>query len=102
MADYGCEDWHAIHDRMPPGPATLRVTAKCKCPEGGGKLELRRKEPQGINPRDLLLELVDIEGEGGSYAGDCPVEYREDTDASYDTVSIVPDGPAGIPVEEVS
>jgi hypothetical protein len=33
---------------------------------------------------------------------DVGVDYVEVTDAQYDTVSIVPDGPAGLPVEEVS
>ncbi|HEX8645478.1 MAG TPA: hypothetical protein VF715_01165, partial [Thermoleophilaceae bacterium] len=97
MAECKCDDWMAVHDHMPPGPATLRVTASCTCPPGR-TLELRRKEPQGINPRDLLLELVEIEQEGGGYGGGgsdetADLEYREDTDVEYDTVSILPDGP---------
>lgn len=105
MAECKCGDWEAFHDQMPPGPATLRVTAKCTCPPGR-TLELRRKEPQGINPRDLLLELVEIE-QGGGYGGGggdetTDLEYREDTDAGYETVSVLPDGPSGIKVEIVS
>jgi hypothetical protein len=33
---------------------------------------------------------------------ECNVEYREDTDVQYDTVSILPDGPSSIPVQIVS
>jgi hypothetical protein len=104
MAECKCDDWQAIHDQMPPGPATLRVTATCTCPPGRS-LELRKKEPQGINPRDLQLELVDIEQGGGYGGGDdetIELEYREDTDIEYDTVSILPDGPSGIKVEIVT
>ena len=103
MAECNCDDWQAFHDQMPPGPATLRVTAACTCPSGRA-LELRKKEPQGINPRDLLLELVETE-QGGDYGGDgekIELEYREDTDVEYDTVSILPDGPASIKVEIVT
>jgi hypothetical protein len=96
MTDCKCEDWKAYHDHMPPGPATLRVTATCSCPPGR-TLELRRKEVQGINERDLLLELTEVEQDG-----DGELEYREDTDMRYDTVSILPDGPYGIEVEIVS
>ena len=106
MGECNCNDWEAFHDQMPPGPATLRVTATCTCPPGR-TLELRKKEPQGINPRDLLLELVEIEQGGGGYRGggggeSIELEYREDTDTEYDTVSILPDGPSGIEVQVVS
>lgn len=106
MAECKCDDWQAFHDHMPPGPATLRVSAKCTCPPGR-TLELRKKEPQGINPRDLLLELVETEQgsgyeDGGGDGDTTDLEYREDTDTEYDTVSILPDGPTGIKVEIVS
>jgi hypothetical protein len=102
MTECKCDDWHAFHDQMPPGPATLRVTATCTCPPGRS-LDLRKKEPQGINPRDLLLELVDIEqGGGGGDEETTELEYREDTDVEYDTVSVLPDGPSAIKVEIVS
>ncbi len=99
MAYEGCDDWHAIHDRMPPGPATLRVTATCRCEPGGRKRELRPHEPQGINPKDLLLDLVEGYEE---CEGEYELEFREDTDTEYETVSILPDGPSGIEVETIS
>lgn len=54
MAD--CRDWTAICDRMPPGPARLHVYGRCS--GGGARLALKRHEPQGINPYELILELV--------------------------------------------
>lgn len=103
MPDCNCTDWHAIHDRMPPGPATLRVTATCECPRGGYTLRLERQEPQGINSKDLLLRLVEEPPEvGPDVMTECHVKYTEDTDFEYDTVSILPDGPMGIRVENVA
>ena len=89
---------------MPGGPATLHVTATFSCPTPGYDLRLERQEPQGINPRDLLLRLTETKPTGAQPEVITPVsvEYREETDATYDTVSIVPDGPASIPVREVS
>jgi hypothetical protein len=89
---------------MPGKPATLHVTGTCSCPTPGYALELQRHEPQGINPGDLLLRLVEDRPTGPQPEVITPtsVEYREETDARYESVSIVPDGPAGIPVREVS
>jgi hypothetical protein len=107
MADCDCgggEGWEAWHDRMPGKPATLHVTGTCSCPTPGYALELQRHEPQGINPGDLLLRLVEDRPTGPQPEVITPasVEYREETDARYDSVSIVPEGPAGIPVRDVS
>jgi hypothetical protein len=107
MADCDCdgaEAWDAWHDRMPGGAATLHVVGTCNCPLPGYTLELQRQEPQGINPRDLLLRLVETAPNDGhtTVITPVPVEFRRKTEASYDTVSIVPDGPVGIPVRNVS
>src|ERR671921_935687 len=55
---WNCSDWYAWHDHEPPGPATLRVTGKCEFRTTGYKVKLKRREPQGINPKDLLLDLI--------------------------------------------
>lgn len=107
MADCDCngvDAWEAWHDRMPGKTATLHVKGTCVCPTPGYELELKPREPQGINPRDLQLELVVTKPTGiePDVLRPTPVEYSEDTDMRYDTVSIEPDGPAGIPVREVS
>ena len=101
MAEWTCDDWVAIHDHMPgPGTRGLRVTGTCHAPTSGYSFDLRRRERQGANPKDLLLEL-DVE-EPADVANpvmtDHPVEYFEETDVEYDTVSIV-GVESGIPVD---
>lgn len=101
-----CRDWYAWHDHMPgPGSTpTLHVTGTCTFNTTGYSAELKKHEPQGINPKDLLLDLVVHEPSGG-IAGqaftDVPVRYDEETTMEYDTVSIM-DVEMGIPVHETS
>ena len=90
-----CRDWTAVLDREPRGPATLRVHGTCRFDTAGFSVELRRLEPQGINPNDLLLERI-VRPPGGSVAQvitDVDVEYSEETDLDFETVTILPDGP---------
>jgi hypothetical protein len=54
-----CHDWTAVHDRQPPGPPVLTVRGACTFPTPDFSVELRRHEPQGINPRDLLLDRIE-------------------------------------------
>jgi hypothetical protein len=95
-----CRDWAAIHHLEPPGPGRLRVTGRCTVPTPGHRVELRRKEPQGTNPADLLLEKSVHEPRGpvARVLTEIDVEYAEETDARMDTVTIVPDG-VSIPVQ---
>jgi hypothetical protein len=98
-----CSEWEAWHDHMPGGPATLIVSGVCKVPDDRYKVVLRRREPQGINPKDLLLELIVTEERSGTELVEetaLEVRYEEQTDFEYDTVTILPDG-AVIPVMEV-
>lgn len=80
----------------------MHVRGECEFPSAGYSVELRRKEPQGINPKDLLLERVVHEPSGPVAQAITVVEarYREETDFEFDTVTILPDGPS-IPVQEV-
>jgi hypothetical protein len=96
-----CRDWSAWHDHQPSRPATLRVTGHCEFPSAGWSVELRRREPQGINLRDLLLEKVVREPSGPVAQVITPLEarYEEETEVEYDTVTILPDG-VSVPVEE--
>jgi len=107
MADCDCNGvyaWEAWHDRIPGRQATLHVVGTCLCPTPGYKLLLRRRVHQGANPRDLLLDLIETAPSDPQLdvATEELAVYREDTEESYDTVSIMPDGPRGIPVREVS
>jgi hypothetical protein len=94
-----CRDWYAWHNRQPPGPQTLYVTGVCTVPDTGWTVELRRHEPQGINPKVLLLDLVVRKSETYETTA-VSVRYEEATDFIYDAVTILPDGPS-IPVEVV-
>lgn len=97
-----CRDWYASHDHMPPGPATLRVTGTCTFGTTGYKVELRPHEPQGVNPKDLLLDKIVTPPAGiaGQAFTEVAVVYEQVTDFEYDSVTILPDGPS-IPVEDV-
>ena len=95
--------WIAIHDHMPgtdPG-LTLRVYGSCICPTPGYVLTLRYKEPQGINPKDLLLEFLSEAPTGGvpDVLWPCTVEYEQSTATEYDTVTIMGDGGGTVKVE---
>ncbi|MFL6129967.1 MAG: hypothetical protein ACJ73E_12995 [Mycobacteriales bacterium] len=96
-----CRDWSAVVDRRPPGPPTLIVTGECDFPTAGSTVELHRAAPQGINPRDLLLDKVVTppSGPAASVLTAVPVRYTENDPPELDTVTIRPDGPS-IPVTE--
>ncbi len=79
----------------------MYVAGECMAPTPGYTCELLRAEPQGINPRELLLELVMTPpaGEVSEVLTPCSVRYEEKTSSEYDTVSIK--GVAtGIPVKQ--
>ena len=101
-----CRDWNAWHDHMPgPGSTpTLHVTGTCEFATAGNSAESRKYEPQGINPKDLLLDLGLHEPYGDTSAevlSDVSADFSEETSLEYDTVSIV-DVKVGIPVQETS
>jgi hypothetical protein len=50
-------DWSAWINRMPPGASSFHVQGTVSAPTPGYQAELRRAAPQGINPRDLILDL---------------------------------------------
>jgi hypothetical protein len=97
-----CEGWYAYHDFMPGSPPTLHVGATCAAQTSGYHFSLVREEPQGVNPSVLLLRLV---VEASEFANEVvttyELHYREDTETSYDSVSIVPSGPTGIAIQVV-
>ena len=97
-----CSNFTAFVDRQPPGPATLTVTGECQFPTAGFSVELRRRVPQGFNPRDLLLDKVVTPptGVAAQVITEVEVRYSEETVAGFDTVSILPDI-GSIQVEEV-
>jgi hypothetical protein len=93
--EIGCRDWTARFLRVAGGGGVVLVTGTCTLPTSGHTVELRRHEPQGINPADLLLDLVVTEpsGPAAEVLTDVPVRYQERTDTGFGTVTILPDGP---------
>ena len=85
-----CKDWKAAYMK-----GTLMVRGWCTFPSSGWSMGLRHAEPQGSNPKDLLLERVVAlqEGYQANVLRAIEVEYDEKTDVEYDTVTILPDGP---------
>lgn len=57
-------NWYAWLDTMPPKPDHLYATGQVQVPNPGVHALLRRKEPQGINPEILLLDLFLIQNPG--------------------------------------
>jgi hypothetical protein len=84
-----CRDWKALN-----GPGVLVVDGWCTFPTAGFNMELRKVEPQGANPEDLLLERVVTVPEGYQPPVVRAIEahYEEVTDFEYKTVTILPDG----------
>jgi hypothetical protein len=94
-APYGCRDWEAWQERRPSARPTLYVRGSCTFPSDGFEVTLERGEPQGANPRDLLLDLTIKEPitPVPQIVTDEEAHYEEETDTVFETVTIRPDGP---------
>ena len=79
-------------------PGMLRVEGTCEYGTGGYTVELVRHAPQGSNPRDLLLDLIVTPPPPGAMVSQAftsyPVVYEEETTSTFETVTILPDGPS--------
>lgn len=62
------KDWAAWVNKMPPGPAAFHVTGTVNLPSAGYDAKLVYASPQGINPKQLILDLVVTPKKGGVYA----------------------------------
>src|SRR5262249_41657428 len=51
-------DWHAWVSAMPPGPKSFHVTGTVIAPTPGYDVSLKVASPQGINPKELILDLL--------------------------------------------
>jgi len=81
------DNWTAVLDLQPIiQPELLRVGGAYHLNERCGGVTLRKAAPQGINPRILLLELVEGPGNGGDWVH---VEGSfAATDNEFDSVSV--------------
>lgn len=103
LAGAGCScTFSAILNMGLPGPdappGVLTVEGECTLGSTGYTVELVRHEPQGINPRDLLLDLI-VTPPSPDIAvlpvlTKYPVKYEEETRTYFQTVTILPDGPS--------
>ncbi len=84
-----CRDWKAQR-----GPGVLVVDGWCTFPSAGWMTELQKVEPQGDDPKDLLLQRVVTEPEGYQppVVRGIEVHFEEITEEQYETVTIEPDG----------
>jgi hypothetical protein len=93
-SEIGCRCFRAGSFRHAEGGLGLRVTATCTTRTGGHRVELRRHVPPGINPDDLLLDLVVTPPSGSSTDAltDVDVVFQERVGRLPTTVTILPDG----------
>lgn len=97
-----CRNWSAVRRQDPFGSSVLTVRGTCTFNTAGYAIELRRREPQGINPKDLLLDRIvhPPTGPVAEVVTDVEVSYSEEIGFEYETVTILPDGPQ-IPIEDL-
>jgi hypothetical protein len=96
---YKCRDWKAGLDRTPGDQPALHVSGRCEFPTSGYTVRLQRHAPQGINPFDLLLDLIITEPTGpvSQVATEVNASYQEPTNVEFKSVTTLPNGPT-VPV----
>jgi hypothetical protein len=58
------QNWLAWLDKMPPPPDTLHVRGEVEVSNPGVDVALYKRQPQGINPAIILLDLFLIQRPG--------------------------------------
>ena len=56
-ANIATRDWYAWNDTMPPKPDVFHVVGEVQVPNPGVDVMLVPRNPQGINPKILLLDI---------------------------------------------
>lgn len=90
MTDTLSAGWRATQDRQPPPPYTLLVEGTPSLPTPAHTPVLKRAEPQGVNPRVLILNLTAIAPAypAPQVVTPAPVRYDERSGREYDQVAI--------------
>jgi hypothetical protein len=106
ICPFDTRDWYAWVDLMPPGPKSFHVVGSVLAPTPGYKASMKPAVPQGINPKQLILELelVPLPGNWPQVLTWIEARYdQESFDGDYDEVAIRCGGEilAVVPVEEV-
>lgn len=98
-------DWYAWLNLMPPGPPSLHVIGLVLAPTPGYEARMKPATPQGINPKQLILdlELVPLPGVWPDVLTWISARYDQENSPDYDDVAIRCGGEilAVVPVEEV-
>jgi hypothetical protein len=97
-----CTNWSAVHDFMPPTPGRLKVRGECLFPTSGYKVLLKKRQPQGINPKILILDktVTPPTGHVAQHPTTEHATYDDLTNEHFTEVLVQPDDIA-IPVTEV-
>jgi hypothetical protein len=87
--------WQAGYVAQTDNSLRLVVEGRLSLPTPGYSVSLQRRAPQGINPTDLLLDLVIVAPTGiePQHVVEDAVDFEEPSDGHFRTVSIVPGGP---------
>ena len=87
-----CGEWTATLLPEPNDRNRLRVHGECTFPTPGYKSELKRREPQGINPQILMLDHIVVPPTGSQpqRIDTVVVRYEEQTSVRFQEVQIFP------------
>jgi hypothetical protein len=98
------KDWKAECNHFPGSDENrwLKIRGTVILPGPNDWAELVPRAPQGANENDYLLELVVHNEPGPEVMTPYSLEYKEQPPSDeYKTVTITPDGPAGLEVEHL-
>jgi hypothetical protein len=90
-------DWYAWMNRMPGGPGSFHVNGVVHLPTPGYEAHLERAAPQGINPRELILDVKVTPRPGVWPQVITPASLRFDEESAIDYDGVLirePDGDA--------
>jgi hypothetical protein len=88
MADFRCDTWEAVHERVPGKEGALTVTGICHAPQPGWSFALHRLDP-GDDPREVRLRLEAERPQAApDQRTDVHVEFVTFIDADVDRVTI--------------
>jgi hypothetical protein len=81
-------------DKQPGANNTLHVTGKITVPTGGYKVSLVEANPQGINPKILILNVVKVKptGPAPDVISHVEVKFDKPNSPDYTDVTIRNDG----------
>ena len=95
--------WEADCNHFPGGDNRwLKIRGTVMVPGANDSAELVPRELQGANADDYILELIIHNEPGPEVMTPCRLEYKEQPPSGeYKTVTIIPDGPAGLKVRHL-